>query len=145
NGFWAGSRQVHERFEDGAAMVECRLAVTSLSWTRPLRFEWQRSAPKCSPARGRSGRKDLPILNGRKSLPEARPGGIVMNVENATPPVRRWTAAELRKLPPAQRDTIMGAAAALAEDDYRNDPQLTASEAFGKGDLYGDSSHTETR
>jgi hypothetical protein len=36
-------------------------------------------------------------------------------------------------------------AAALAEEDYRNDSQLTAFEAFGKDDLYGDSSSTETR
>jgi hypothetical protein len=58
---------------------------------------------------------------------------------------RRWTAAELRKLPPAQRDAIMETAAVLAEVDYRNDPQLTAFEAFGKDDLYGDSSSTDVR
>jgi acyl-CoA reductase-like NAD-dependent aldehyde dehydrogenase len=58
---------------------------------------------------------------------------------------KRWTAAELRKLPPAERDAIMEAAAALLEDEYRNNPELTAFEAFGKDDLYGDSSNTETR
>ena len=58
---------------------------------------------------------------------------------------RRWTAAELRKLPPAERDAIMEAAAALAEKEYRNNPELTAFEAFGKDDLYGDSADTETR
>ncbi len=58
---------------------------------------------------------------------------------------KRWTAAELRKLPPEQRDAILEAAAALAESEYRNDPALTAFEAFGKDDLYGDSSSTETR
>ena len=68
-----------------------------------------------------------------------------MNVKNSTPLGRRWTAAELRKLPPAQRDAIMEAAAVLAEEDYRNDPQLTAFEAFGKDDLYGDSSSTDPR
>lgn len=68
-----------------------------------------------------------------------------MNVKNTTRLDRRWTAAELRKLPPAQRDAIMEAAAALAEEDYRNDPQLTAFDAFGKDDLYGESSNTETR
>jgi hypothetical protein len=57
---------------------------------------------------------------------------------------RRWTAAELRKLPAAQRDAIMEAAAALAEEDYRNDPQLTAFDAFGKDD-HGESSNSETR
>jgi hypothetical protein len=39
----------------------------------------------------------------------------------------------------------MEAAAALAEEDYRNDPQLTAFEVFGKDDLYGDSSSTDAR
>jgi hypothetical protein len=68
-----------------------------------------------------------------------------MSVKNIMLLGRRWTAGELRKLPPAQRDASMEAAAALAEEDYRNDPQLTAFEAFGKDDLYGDSSSTETR
>jgi hypothetical protein len=63
-----------------------------------------------------------------------------MDVKNASPPGRRRTAAELRRLPPAQRDVILDAAAALAEEDYRKDPQLTAFEAFGPDDLYGDSS-----
>lgn len=36
-----------------------------------------------------------------------------------------WTAAELRRLPPAERDAILMAAAELAETDYRNDPQLS--------------------
>jgi hypothetical protein len=58
---------------------------------------------------------------------------------------RRWTAAELRKLPPKERDAILEAAATLAEEEYRNDPELTAFEAFGKDDLDGDSSSTETR
>ena len=68
-----------------------------------------------------------------------------MNVENPMPLGRRWTAAELRKLPPAQRDAILEAAAALAEKDYRHDRQLTAFEAFGTDDLYGESSSSETR
>lgn len=58
---------------------------------------------------------------------------------------KQWTAAELRKLPAAERDAILEAAAALAEQEYRNNPELTAFEAFGKGDLYVDSSATETR
>lgn len=57
---------------------------------------------------------------------------------------KRWTAAELRKLPPEERDAILEAAAVLAEKEYRNNPELTAFEAFGKDDLYGESSSTET-
>jgi hypothetical protein len=55
-----------------------------------------------------------------------------------------WTAEELRKLPPEQRDSILEAAAASAEEEYRTNPDLTDFEAFGDKDLYGDSSSTET-
>jgi hypothetical protein len=68
-----------------------------------------------------------------------------MNAQNTASTVKRWTAAELRRLPPAERDAILEAAAALAEEEYRNNPELTAFEAFGKDDLYGESSNTESR
>jgi hypothetical protein len=68
-----------------------------------------------------------------------------MDAVNTTLPEKRWTAAELRKMPPGERDAILAAAAALAEREYQNNPELTAFEAFGKDDLYGDSSNTETR
>ncbi len=58
---------------------------------------------------------------------------------------RNWTASELRKLPAHERDAILEAAAALAEAEYRNNPELTAFEAFGKDDLHGESSSTEPR
>ena len=58
---------------------------------------------------------------------------------------RRWTAAELRRLPAQERDAILAAAAALAVHEYRNDAALTAFEAFGKGDLHVDSSDTQPR
>ena len=58
---------------------------------------------------------------------------------------RRWTAAELRKLPPAERDAILEEQAAALADEYRNNPELTAFEAFGDEDLYVDSSDTEAR
>jgi hypothetical protein len=50
------------------------------------------------------------------------------------------TTAELRRLPHAQRSALLEAAAMLAEHDYRHDPDLSAFEAFGKDDLYGDGS-----
>jgi acyl-CoA reductase-like NAD-dependent aldehyde dehydrogenase len=59
--------------------------------------------------------------------------------------VQRWTASELRQLPAAQRDAILEAAAALAEEEYRSNRALTAFEAFGENDLYGESSSTEAR
>jgi hypothetical protein len=68
-------------------------------------------------------------------------------MDNGSPATsaRRWTAAELRKLPSEQRDAILEEAAALAEQDYYIDPTLTAFEAFGKDDLYGDSASAEAR
>ena len=60
-------------------------------------------------------------------------------------PQRRWTAAELRRLPAAERDAVLAAAAALAADEYRNDAALTAFEAFGEGDLYVHSSDAQPR
>lgn len=60
-------------------------------------------------------------------------------------PQRRWTATELRRLPAAERDAILAAAAALAADEYRNDAALTAFEAFGEGDLYVHSSDARPR
>lgn len=51
--------------------------------------------------------------------------------KNDAASAKRWTAAELRKLPPAERDAILEEAAALAEEEYRKKPELTAFEAFG--------------
>lgn len=58
---------------------------------------------------------------------------------------KHWTATELLALPPAQRDAILAAQAALVEFDYRNDPELTAFEAFGPDDLYVDDEDAEAR
>jgi hypothetical protein len=58
---------------------------------------------------------------------------------------RSWTAAELRQLPPEQRDAILAAAAEAAETDYRLDSALTAFEAFGEEDLHGQSSNAQSR
>src|SRR5271166_189987 len=66
-------------------------------------------------------------------------GAYPMNPDSSPLPEKNWTAAELRKLPADQRDAILAAAAAVAEEIYRNDPQLTDFEAFGEEDLYGES------
>ena len=57
----------------------------------------------------------------------------------------RWSARELRKLPAHERDSILEMAAQAAEVEYRSNRQLTSFEAFGKDDLHGDSSDSETR
>ncbi len=62
-----------------------------------------------------------------------------MNGEGSAPREQAWTATELRKLPQAQRDAIMEAAACLAEEQYRNDTELTNFDAFGPDEMRGDS------
>ena len=68
-----------------------------------------------------------------------------MKTESLVSLAHTWTAAELRKLSPKQRDAILEAAATLAEGEYRNDTALTAFDAFGKDDICGDSSSAEQR
>jgi hypothetical protein len=55
-----------------------------------------------------------------------------MERETTSTEGKRWTATELRRLPAEQRDRILAEAAALAEEEYRNNPELTAFEAFGE-------------
>jgi hypothetical protein len=68
-----------------------------------------------------------------------------MNPESSPLLDKKWTATELRRLPAEQRDAILEAQATLAEAEYRDNPELTDFEAFGKDDLYGESSASETR
>lgn len=65
--------------------------------------------------------------------------------EAISPERKRWTAAELRKLPPEQRDAILAEQAALLDEEYRTNPELTAFDAFGEDDFCADSSDAETR
>ena len=52
----------------------------------------------------------------------------------------RLTPGELRKLPRDQQDAILAAAAAMAEEDYRSDKELTGFEAFSEEELDDDES-----
>jgi hypothetical protein len=61
------------------------------------------------------------------------------------PPDKRWTATELRKLPPAERDAILERQAAALADDYRNNPELTDFEAFSDEDVFVDRPGAEAR
>ncbi len=60
-------------------------------------------------------------------------------------PDKRWTAAELSKLAPAERDAILAEQALALAEEYRNNPDLTDFEAFGDEDLYVDHSDSEAR
>lgn len=68
-----------------------------------------------------------------------------MATTNLDPATRRWTAADLRGLPAAERDTILAASADLADAEYRTDPDLTDFDAFGKDDFHGDSASAGPR
>src|SRR5947209_19838746 len=59
-----------------------------------------------------------------------------------TPPVPagRLTPGELRRMPRKQRQAILAAAAALAEEDYRSDKELTGFDAFSEEEGHDDES-----
>ena len=61
------------------------------------------------------------------------------------PPVPAPTPGKLRALPPEERDAILAAQAAIAEDLYRPDPGLTAFDAFGEEPVDGDAEPSEAR
>ena len=61
-------------------------------------------------------------------------------VEARVVPESRLTPAELRKLPREKWQTILAAAAELAEEDYRSDKELTGFEAFSEEELDDDES-----
>lgn len=49
------------------------------------------------------------------------------------------TIHELLRLTSSERDRIFSEAAALAEEDYRTNKELTDFETFGEDDLHGES------
>ncbi len=66
-----------------------------------------------------------------------------MNDLKISPDQNRISPSELRKLPPDERASILEAQAALAEELYRRDLELTDFEAFAKRDLHDDGSVPE--
>jgi hypothetical protein len=56
-----------------------------------------------------------------------------------------WKAAELGRLTIKQRDIIFEASATVAAREYLENPDLTAFDAFGEDDLYGDSANSEPK
>ncbi|HEU5118606.1 MAG TPA: hypothetical protein VFT74_18560, partial [Isosphaeraceae bacterium] len=58
---------------------------------------------------------------------------------------RRITVEELRNFPAEERDRVLEAQARMAERYYRRDPELTAFETFGEGDLYDHDQPAEER
>lgn len=52
--------------------------------------------------------------------------------QQVSTPAARLSASELRRLPRAERQAHLAAAAALAEQDYLNDKDLTGFDAFSE-------------
>jgi hypothetical protein len=71
-------------------------------------------------------------------LPEG--ARVEIHLRSVAVAVPRLTPTELRKLPHEQQDAILAAAAAMAEEDYRSDKELTGFEAFSEEELDGDES-----
>jgi hypothetical protein len=57
-------------------------------------------------------------------------------------PAARLTPAELRRMPREQRQAVLAAAAAMAEQDYRTDQELTGFEAFSEEERDDDDADT---
>jgi hypothetical protein len=55
------------------------------------------------------------------------------------------SASALRKMPRAQRQALLAAAAAIAQKDYLTDRPLTDFEAFAEDDLYDTHGKPEPR
>ena len=75
------------------------------------------------------------------ALPEG--AGVEVHLQSAAPAVPASagdciTPGELRKLPRHERQAILAAAAELAEQDYREDKELTGFDAFSEEELDGD-------
>jgi hypothetical protein len=76
------------------------------------------------------------VTNGVVVPSSPLPEGIEVEIRlnDAPSPVLpvRPTPAELRRMPREQRQAILAAAAALAENDYRTDKELTGFNAFSE-------------
>jgi hypothetical protein len=77
---------------------------------------------------------DLPLPEGAR---------VEIQVRSSSPPpplaeTTRLTPGELRKLPRHERQAILAAAAAMAEQDYREDKELTGFDAFSEEELDDD-------
>jgi hypothetical protein len=90
------------------------------------------------------------IVEALRRLPAGKWNDVLQFIESlqqATPaePKKHWTARELLRLPREERDVILAEQAALAEEEYRTNPELTGFEAFGDKDLFVDHPDAEMR
>jgi hypothetical protein len=62
------------------------------------------------------------------------------NRPEVPPVVARITPGELRKMPREERQAVLAAAAAMAENDYRDDKELTGFDAYSEEEVDDDES-----
>lgn len=82
------------------------------------------------------------VAGQRHKLASQQDGGCSAGraAEGEAGPTARLTLAELRRMPRAQRQAILAAAAAMAEHDYHSNQELTGFAAFSEEELDGDES-----
>ncbi len=77
-------------------------------------------------------------------LPEGARVEIHLQSTRPEVPAARPTPGELRRMPREQRQAVLAAAAAMAEQDYRFDKDLTGFEAFSEEELDDDEADSPT-
>lgn len=73
-------------------------------------------------------------------LPEGAQVEIRLQPSRHEVPPVRLTRGQLRMMPRQERQAILAAAAALAEEDYRDDKELTGFVAFSEEEVEDDES-----
>jgi hypothetical protein len=74
------------------------------------------------------------------ALPEGAQVEIRLQPSRREVPPARFTPGQLRMIPRQERQAVLAAAAALAEDDYRDDKELTGFVAFSEEEVDDDES-----
>jgi hypothetical protein len=77
---------------------------------------------------------DSPLSEGERVEIRRQPH----HAENSDAAPVRFTLSELRKMSREQRQVILAAAAQMAEQDYRDDKELTGFDAFSEEESNGD-------
>ncbi len=157
-----GERRRHLTFEE-LGLLKCRYGLSMQAWVHraheldiiddglyhALRAEFvSRNLRKREPAEWACDAPEEP-LRLRQMVLRAFAEGIITEERAlqlcpgcltpqplARPEGRTYTATELMRLPFEERERILAEQAALAEEEYRTNPELTEFEAFGEDDLY---------
>lgn len=78
------------------------------------------------------------VIVTKTALPEGARVEILLQAARLEVAPIRITPGELRRLPREERQTILAAAAKLAEQDYRDDKELAGFDAFSEEEFDAD-------